>query len=158
MAETKNDNDGRNTTAADGRSMTDRDAATPHHPEILPPSAIKQLDPVQSAESRYRIESTPGGARYEEEAKKCAESEGRVYELEPGIGRREKNPPKSEQPGGDRRRYVVDTDDEKWHFDGEGPFKKGDVVHLSEEQARRAGKNVRIAEQRPAEFKTTQKS
>jgi hypothetical protein len=142
MAETKND-DGRNTTAADGKSMTGsgRDSATPQHPEVLPPSAIKQLDPVESAAMRARIESTPGGARYEEEAKKQAESDGREYGLKPGIGREEVDPPKREE----KKRYRVESDEDKWTFEGQGPFKKGDIIQLDDAQAKRAGKNVRPA-------------
>lgn len=78
MAETKNE----------------RDTAAPRHPEVLPPSAIVKTDSVESAAMRARIESTPGGARYEEEAKKKAEDDGREYGLKPGIGRREIDPPK----------------------------------------------------------------
>ncbi len=120
MAETKKD---------------ERDVATPQHPEVLPPAAYGRLDPVESAKMRARIENTPGGARYEEEAQKRGDPN------DPGP-----------QPGKGRdvpvkegfKRYRVEAD-EKWHFDGHGPLKKGDFIDLNEEQAKRAGKNVRSA-------------
>jgi hypothetical protein len=113
----------------------ERDVATPHHPEVLPPSYYGQLDPVESAKMRARIESTPGGARYEEEAAKKADPNDPGPQA--GKGR-------DEHLKDDRKRFTVEAED-KWHFDGHGPLKKGDTILLNDEQARRAGKNVRPA-------------
>lgn len=100
------------------------------------PSAVDQ------AKLRARIESTPGGARYEEEAKKEAEEAGREYKgPQPGIGRQPEVPDSIGEREGTKK-YRVEADDDKWTFDGV-PFKKGDVVHLDDAQAKRAGKKVK---------------
>lgn len=44
------------------------------------------------------------------------------------------------QPGEDTSPYTVQTN--KWFIDGAGPHSKGDVVHLTADQRRRAKKNV----------------
>lgn len=117
-------------------SAGERDTATPQHPEILPPSAYGQVDSVESAVMRARIESTPGGARYEEEQKR--KHDPKDPGPQPGKGR-------EEAPyGDDRKRYIVQSE-EKWHFDGLGPLSKGNYVALTDEQAKRAGKNVKLA-------------
>ena len=145
MAETKNETGGK-----EGRADTNEPPLGGGGGGMVPPEGTKlepwptggtsRISAVESAKMRARIESTPGGARYEEQAKQEAEKQGKQYTPPaPGKGRDE---PLPEREG--TKKYRVETED-KWYFDNQGPLKKGDILHLNEDQAKRAGKNVRAA-------------
>jgi hypothetical protein len=117
MAETKTaDQLGGTDTAADLKA-TDKGGTSDRASAAVPATSPgPHPSEVESARRRAAIENTPGGA------------------ANPVVQRLAVEQPNTAE-------FTVVS--ERWHMAGSGPFNPGDKVFLTEEQARRAGSNVR---------------